>query len=82
LNADSVSIARAVKPTSQRGVPLLVQPLTAKLLGKAALLLGTALVLFSVAGASTLNYPAYFAYYYASATGLSIVVGGLLALVN
>jgi uncharacterized membrane protein HdeD (DUF308 family) len=49
---------------------------------KTALFVGSAAVLFAVGGAGTVTYPAYTAYYYAAATGLSLIVAGLISLIN
>jgi hypothetical protein len=50
------------------------------LLSKGLLTAGSALVLFSVAGAAVKTYPTYALYYFAAATGLTLVIAGLIAL--
>jgi len=53
-----------------------------KVIGNATLVLGAALLFFSVAGASVVTYPIYAAFYYAAALGLSLITAGLLTLAN
>ena len=58
-------------------------PVTMKALAKTALAVGSALTFFSVAGASSLTFgPTYFVYYYLAATGLSLIVTGLISFIN
>ena len=51
-------------------------------LGKAALVAGSTLTIFAGAGASIVTYPAFFAYYYAAASGLSLIVAGLVSIAS
>jgi hypothetical protein len=53
-----------------------------KALAKTALAVGSALTFFAVAGASTLTFPTYFVYYYSAATGLSLILAGLISFIN
>lgn len=61
---------------------VLLQPLTVKSLGKTALIAGSTLTLFAIAGASTVTYPSYFVYYYTAASGLSLIAAGLVSLIS
>ena len=51
-----------------------------KSIGEAALFAGSATVLFAVAGASSTALPGYSTFYYAAASGLSLIVGALIVL--
>jgi hypothetical protein len=53
-----------------------------KKLSKIILILGSGLVLFSIAGASVATYPSYSVYYYSAASGLSLIVAALVSTIN
>jgi hypothetical protein len=51
-------------------------------IGKIVLWTGTTLVLLAIVGAGTATYPSYTLFYYAAGTGLSLIVAGLLIILN
>ena len=52
-----------------------------RLFAKMTLIAGSGLVFFAIAGASVITYPTYAAYYYSAATGLTLILAGLISLI-
>lgn len=54
----------------------------ASTLGKVAIVVGTALIMYAVAGASVVTYPQYAAYYYSAGAGITTIITGLILAVQ
>ena len=51
-------------------------------IGKAAIVIGVALIMYAVAGASVVTYPEYATYYYSAGAGIVTILAGLLLAVQ
>jgi uncharacterized membrane protein HdeD (DUF308 family) len=51
-------------------------------IGKAAIVIGAALIMYAVAGASVVTYPEYATYYYSAGAGITMIIAGLLLAVK
>jgi hypothetical protein len=59
-----------------------MQKLTYPTIGKIALVVGTALIMFAVGGASVVTYPQYALYYYSAGAGITTIITGLILAVR
>lgn len=59
-----------------------MQKLTYPTIGKIALVVGTGLIMFAVAGASIVTYPQYALYYYSAGAGITTIIAGLILAVK
>jgi len=51
-------------------------------IGKAAIVVGTALIMYAVGGASIVTYPQYATYYYSAGAGIVAIIAGLILAVQ
>jgi hypothetical protein len=51
-------------------------------LGKIAIVVGTALIMYAISGASILTYGIYAPYYYSAGAGVTAIVAGLILAVK
>jgi peptidoglycan/LPS O-acetylase OafA/YrhL len=59
-----------------------MRKIEASTLGKIAIVVGTALIMFAVSGASIVTYPQYSVYYYSAGAGITTIIGGLILAVR
>jgi hypothetical protein len=54
----------------------------ASALGKVAIVVGTALIMYAISGASILTYGIYAPYYYSAGAGITTIIAGLILAVR
>jgi hypothetical protein len=59
-----------------------MRKIEASTLGKIAIVVGTALIMYAISGASILTYGIYAPYYYSAGAGITTIVAGLILAVR